>query len=324
MKIAVTGASGFLAGNLIPLLLEQGHVVYAIVRQKKNIHLPQHSNMMVCEGQLNDNQFISEVLKSCDAIVHIAAITRQSHLKLEDYYLVNVEQTLSLCKLSIDAGVKRFVFVSSANTRYHGNHKFQGHENEAYQMPFSGSYYAQSKYLAETELLKLKDEINLSIVNPTFILGPNDQGASSGRLIKTLMKRKIWFCPPGSKNIVHVSDVCRCISIILTQNQTGERYLLAGENYNYHHIYKSIQKQLELNSKIRIIVLPAFVLVALGRIGNLLRKLGLENELSLVNAQILCTKVNYGNEKAKKELGVEFANLDKTLSDAVKWHLGKH
>lgn len=324
MKIVVSGANGFLATNLIPLLLEQGHIIYAIVRQKKSIHLPQHSNMIVCEGQLNDNKFITDILKSCDAFVHIAAITKQGHLKLEDYYPVNVEQPISLCKLSIEAGVKRFVFVSSANTLYHGNYKLQGHEKESYQMPFSGSLYAQSKYLAETELLKLKDEIIMSIVNPTFILGPNDHGNSSGRLIKTLMKSKVWFCPPGSKNIVHVKDVCRSISILMSQNQSGERYLLAGENCKYFQIYKSIQKHLNLDSKIRIIALPTFAILALGRIGDFLRKLGMETELSLVNAKILCTKVNYSNEKAKKELGVEFANSDNTLSDAVKWHLGKH
>lgn len=319
MRIAITGANGFLASNLIPCLLNQGHTIHAQVRQMKTEPSIQHPCLSYFEGQLSDHNFLEDVLKGCDTVIHVAAKTSQDGLTLAEYHQVNVELSVELCRVSIDMNVKQFIFVSSSNTLFHGNRESSGNEKQAYAKPFSKSFYAQSKFLAEKELTKLKHQINLNIVHPTFILGPNDPGSSSGRWIRMLVKSRIWFCPPGSKNIVHVKDVCWGIAQLLILGRTGENYLLAGENCTYHQIYEAVKVNCPLPQR-WIFHVPKSMVLFLGIVGEALRRMGVKTELSWVNAEILCTRVDFSHEKAKAELEMEFTNMQKVVSEAVIWH----
>jgi nucleoside-diphosphate-sugar epimerase len=86
MRVAVTGASGFIGSALVPLLAERGHEVTRLARD-------------------------AAPPAGCEALVHLANIahTRASR---EELWRVNVEGTRRIAERSV--GIRKFIYLSSA------------------------------------------------------------------------------------------------------------------------------------------------------------------------------------------------------------------
>ena len=111
MRILVTGANGFVGRALCGHLNTHGHVVVPAVRRASGL-----ANEAVV-GDIDDATDWATVLKGCDAVVHLAARvhvmddTAQNPLAL--YRATNTDATLNLARQAAQAGVKRFVFIST-------------------------------------------------------------------------------------------------------------------------------------------------------------------------------------------------------------------
>jgi dihydroflavonol-4-reductase len=68
------------------------------------------------------------------------------------------------------------------------------------------------------------------IVNPAVIIGPRDVNQLGGSLILEAAKGHLRFSPPGGVNFVAVDDVVAGHLAAAERGQTGERYILAGQN----------------------------------------------------------------------------------------------
>src|SRR5690606_20062376 len=112
------------------------------------------------------------------------------------------------CQLS---GVKKFIFVSSANTIGYGSKNGLGNEKNPMKAPFTKSWYALSKFEAEQYLLTHNKDMELNIINPTFMIGGYDSKPSSGKIILMGWKKELIFYPCGGKNFVAVKDVSQAI-----------------------------------------------------------------------------------------------------------------
>src|SRR5690606_11621269 len=144
-NVFITGITGLLGANLAEDLLKEGYFVKALVR--KNFNEFSHPNLQLIQGNLFDEY--SKELSETDVFIHIAAETSQHLTKYTDYYKTNVEATQHLFKTCEKAGVKKFIFVSSANTMGYGSIPNLGNETRAMKAPFTNSMYAKSKWEAE-------------------------------------------------------------------------------------------------------------------------------------------------------------------------------
>jgi len=182
MNILVTGTTGFIGRALIKELLNQKFGVIAAVRYLKPC-LPKDvlqvniSDLFVLEN--------AQVMQDVEVVIHCAArvhIMNESDTDpLEAFRKVNTAGTLCLAKQAVDAGVKRFVFISSISVIGSISEK-----------PFSESdatnperAYAISKYEAELGLLSLAKETDLEVViiRPPLVYGPNASG-NFGSLVR--------------------------------------------------------------------------------------------------------------------------------------------
>jgi len=97
--------------------------------------------------------------------------------------------------------------------------------------------YQYTKYLSEVEAVKANNAgLKVFIVNPSVVLG---KGAQNRQLIKMmkLAKSKIFIKTPGGTNIVHVKDVIEGIIKVISIGNSGERYILSGENVPYNDLF---------------------------------------------------------------------------------------
>lgn len=314
-KVFVTGITGFLGTNVLFKLLKDDYFVIALVRQKNSCYFEENENLQLIEGNLFTD--ISIYLKEVDYFIHIAAETAQDLLSYSDYKKINYDVTIYLYSQCIRFNVKKFLFVSTANTLGFGNLKELGDEKTPQKFPFTQSFYAKSKSEAENYLLQNNSETEVVILNPTFMLGAYDRKPSSGKIIFWGWKKKIVFYPKGGKNFVYVEDVADGILNAIENAKNGEKYILANENLKYKDFFQKLN--LITGQNPIMIPIPNLFLILLGFIGNLLRFFKIETNLSSTNMKALRIDNFYSNEKSIKELKMNYFSTEKAISDGVEF-----
>ncbi|WPO92917.1 NAD-dependent epimerase/dehydratase family protein [Chryseobacterium sp. HR92] len=316
-KVCVTGATGLLGTNVIIKLLQNGYSVIALVRKKSGWLGEENENLKLMEADLSSN--LSLLLKEVDCIIHIAAETRQNLIHYDEYRKVNYETTVNLFTHAELMNVKKFLFVSTANTLGHGNTAFWGSEKAPQRYPFTHSLYAQSKLEAEDYLLKNRKNTDVIIVNPTFMIGAYDSKPSSGKIIFWAWKKKLIFYPKGGKNFVHAEDAANGILNAIEKGRNGEKYLLANENLSYKEFFKKVNRITDQNPI--MVAIPNRVLSFFGLIGDGLRKLNIKTNLSTSNMKALQICNYYSNQKSVEELGIQYQPVDKAIRDALQYFI---
>uniref|UniRef100_A5WBZ7 NAD-dependent epimerase/dehydratase n=1 Tax=Psychrobacter sp. (strain PRwf-1) TaxID=349106 RepID=A5WBZ7_PSYWF len=177
MNILVTGANGFIGEALVSSLLQTSYKPIACVRWSVK-------PVLDCEyrfiDKLDSTTDWHDALKDIDVVIHCAAkasITKQE-ANNPAYSLkeVNTLATLNLAQQAVEAGVKRFIFLSSIKVNGEYSLPNQPFTPEVTQSPTDP--YGLSKYEAEIGLQKIADNSNMDyvIVRPTLVYGNKVKG----------------------------------------------------------------------------------------------------------------------------------------------------
>ncbi|PKP19860.1 MAG: NAD-dependent dehydratase [Bacteroidetes bacterium HGW-Bacteroidetes-21] len=319
MKVLVTGANGFLSGHVIHELIKSGYHVRTMMRNGAKAPALEGLVFESFFGQITQENDVNNAVRGMDIVIHVAADTSQKHRHVNDYFPVNVNASRLLIQAVKNAGCRRMIYVSTANTMGYGSKEKPGNEEHEMSSLFKKSGYALSKSLAEKEVLhaSITKEIDAVIVNPTFMIGPMDFNPHSGRILKMGLNKKLIFCPPGGKNFVDVRDVAKGIIRAMEKGQNGERYLLAGDNLSFREFFQNVKQ--ESHQKPKIIQISGWIIQTAGFLGSILKFLGFKSELSFNNSKILCIRNFYENKKAVNKLNMTFTNTNKTISDYLVW-----
>jgi len=318
MNVLVTGANGLLGHNVVLELLKRQHSVRIIVRSTNDIHY-NLDLVDVFKGNFTHYESLKQAAKGYDAIIHIAAVTTTNLLHYEDYAKINVDGSAQVISVATELNINRIVYVSTANTIGFGSEQQPADESFQIEYPFSGSFYARSKVASEqlfVEASRLPDK-HIVIINPTFMIGSYDPKPSSGKLILLGYKKRVMVIPKGGKNFVPVKDVTAVVCNALTLGKNGERYLASGANLTFNEFYK-LQKQIE-NYQQHYIEIQDLVLILVGKVGDLVRKLGIKTELCSMNLSQLMIREYYSNRKAKAELDLAETDLKIAIKEAIDW-----
>lgn len=314
-RIFITGITGLLGTNLANALLDLNYEVTAIIRNPDKYIGKRTGNLNLVQMDLWGDY--DKYLNEADIVVHIAAETGTHLIKYADYERTNYDATIRLFEKAKEQKVAQFIFISSANTIGYGSLKALGNETKKIQKPFAKLFYAQSKLQAEKYLLTQNQEIQVKILNPTFMIGAYDSKPSSGKIILMGLKKRIVFYPPGGKNFVPVKDVVNAIINAFHKGASGEKYLIAGTNLSYKTFFKELRSI--SNQKQILIPIPKFLLLTVGSFGSFMRKLNIETSLSSSNMKTLCVKNYYTNQKSIQELNVQYSSLNNAIKEAIDY-----
>jgi nucleoside-diphosphate-sugar epimerase len=117
-KVLVTGGAGYKGCVLVPKLLDHGyHVVVYDLMLFGSSGLPQHPHLEVVKGDIRDTPSFAGAVKGCDAVIHMACISNDPSFELDPRLstTINYDCFEPMVKASKDAGVRRFVYVSSSS-----------------------------------------------------------------------------------------------------------------------------------------------------------------------------------------------------------------
>jgi nucleoside-diphosphate-sugar epimerase len=188
MSIAVTGANGFVGGALVSRLVFLRHDVRPCVRYGRAIEIAGVKAIAV--DQLSATTDWSHALIGVEVLVHTAARVHVMKEKcgdpLSEFRRVNVDATINLARQAAQAGVKRFVFLSSIGVN--GAETFGAAYTET-DVPAPHSPYATSKYEAELGLgeLAAKTGMEVVVLRPPLVYGAGAPG-NFGSLLRCLAR----------------------------------------------------------------------------------------------------------------------------------------
>ncbi len=192
MKIIVTGAIGFIGRAVVDALIDKNITVVALVRQH-SVVLPSEVEQILIDYKMLLSEHLDEsidyAMHGADALIHLAArahiMNDSAENSLAEFRKVNTDGTLSLARKAVDAGIKRFIFISSIGVNGNNNSSpFVEQDDPNPQEP-----YVISKFEAEQSLLELQKEtgMEVTIIRPPLVYGENTPGNFS-TLIKWSVK----------------------------------------------------------------------------------------------------------------------------------------
>lgn len=210
-KVFVTGAAGFIGSHLVPMLIENGFVVTALVRSKLE-KKKQALEASIIVGDLAKVGSWMDQLKGHNVLIHLAAEISSKDEK--DFKRNNVIATTNLVKAAKRAKIKKIVLFSSAAVT-----------------SIRRDPYADTK--AQQEEIVRISKIPNHIIRPSMIYGPGDT-KNIGWLIKVISRLPMIPLPGGGKfgrQPVYVDDICKIVLKLITGKYKKQIYEIHGKEY---------------------------------------------------------------------------------------------
>jgi dihydroflavonol-4-reductase len=324
-KIFVTGATGFVGKNLVKKLACDGLSITCLARNPDPNLFKDHPNVSWVQGDILESpESLAHYLQGQDTVYHLAGLIGYKKSLRNLMFKINVQGTENILRASIQAGVNDFIFMSSvAAIGCSLDDKSILDEESPYNLKGMGFGYFDSKNLAENRLIEISSgsQINTFILNPSTIYGPGDSLKNTRSTQIKVAKGKFPFSPPGGVNVVHIDDVIEACLKVVTFGKKNRRYILASENLYISDVFKIIAKEGGVTSP--RYVLPKWILLSLGAVGDMTSLLGMNSSFSLENARIACYFHWFSNKRAKTELGIDFKPSRIAIRDSVRSLLGQ-
>lgn len=317
MKIAVTGASGHIGINLIPVLTQSGHVVRVLSHRDES--LLKNLGVSVIRGDLLDPSSLEKFIDGADAIVHLGAVVT-IHQKSPEALKVNIEGTRHLLDQAIKLGVRKFIYFSSI----HSLNVFPLDEvlDETREYNIKSRFdYDRSKVISEQMVLEAgRSDFRTIILNPTAVVGPADHRPSlMGKAIIRLYQGKIPALLKGGYNWVDVRDVAQATRAALINEFPERKFLLSGHWHTMEDLGRFVA---EAGGKPCPNRKVPFWLARTGA-GLMSAIPWMKKEDQLFTSASLYTLQNshrnISSERANKWLGFSPRPFSQTVSDTVQW-----
>jgi dihydroflavonol-4-reductase len=322
MQVFITGGSGFVGGNLVRLLVEEGYQVRALVRSGSPLTI-EDLPVEIVHGDLNHPN-LDRMMRGCEAVFHVAAHYSLWQRDRKLLYHSNVTGTANVLACARAAGVARTIYTSSVAAI--GVRDGERFADETFQSPIENLVgdYKKSKFLAEREAVKAaacgQDVI---IVNPSTPIGPGDvKPTPTGDIILRFLRRQMPFYLPTGLNFIDVRDVARGHILALERGKSGERYILGHQNLSLKALLDRLAAITGQPAPER--ALPAWIPYTAAWIDeNLLAKLGKPPTIPIDGVRMANRYMYYDGAKAVRELGLPQTPVDVALRDAVDWFLAQ-
>jgi NADH dehydrogenase len=188
--ILLTGATGLVGGELLPLLLSRGEDVRVLVRDPRRLGA-NRVNVQIALGDLADPFSMRHALRGVDTVIHLAATIRdQPAGTIEE---LNGLATCRLLRAAERVGVERFVFFSAMNAT-----------------DFQRTRFFQAKALAERAVLDA--ELEGVVMAPSIVYGLGDPWITILERLSVLPAMPISGAGDALYEPIWARDVARCVA----------------------------------------------------------------------------------------------------------------
>lgn len=321
MKVLVTGASGFIGGNLVRALLRDGHAVRALVRPASDRRNIEGLDVEVALGDLTDPVSLAPALDGCEGLFHVAASYAFWSPDPRRFHEANVTGTQNILAAARRAGVRKIVYTSSESTLKIPADGTPGTEAELDDPDKLSGDYKRSKCLAEHRALEMsRTGLPIVIVNPTTPIGPFDvKPTPTGRLVVDFINGRMPAYVDAGLNIVDVGDVVQGHILAMEKGTCGERYVLGNRNLTLKEIFAILEGLTGIRSpRIRVPLWTALVAAHIDEAicGGIFRR---EPTIPVAAVKAAREYRFFDCSKSVRELGMPQTPVEEAFERAIRW-----
>lgn len=322
----VTGGTGLIGSHTAALFREMGWRVRALIRPSSDAAFLEELGCEFVLADLTDPESVSGAADGCEVVVHAAA-QLGTPASMDRHVEVNVEGTRRILKEAIDAGVRRFVHISSV---------------AAYGAPFDDSmlpldeetplddpipeedHYSLTKRMAEEVVRKVDRRIEWCILRPDMVMGERDR-LFTPRVSRWASRPVLTTLGMGANDLplVYAGNVALAAWLAATQDAAAWR------TYNVTDDGELTQKTLVRMAAGRgpdapVLPLPVPLILTLGRIGAVVGRIipGVRPRVLTPRRVRLFTEGDpYDDALIREELGWKpTVTTEEGWRRSVEWH----
>jgi len=320
MRALVTGATGFIGGNLVCELLKGGFQVKALVREASSRKNIDGLDVEMAVGDLRDRPSLDRALEGCDVLFHVAAAYTFWTPNPSAVYDTNVQGTENILAAAGSAGIQKVVYTSTESTIGIEGHNLGTEETTATLDSLSG-HYKRSKLLAERVALRMgAGGLPLIVVNPTMPVGPWDtKPTPSGQVVVDFLNGRMPAYVNTGLNVVDVEDVAKGHILALEKGRIGERYILGNRNMTLRDILGVLQEITGIKApNVRI---PVWMALGAAYVDESVRGRILKRPPRIPISAVKTARNfrHFDCSKAIQQLGLPQTPIEEALGRAVSW-----
>lgn len=321
MEYFLTGATGFLGGELTRQLVEDGHQVVALVRSSSKARdrgLVGAEGVRVVEGDVTEKASMRDAMAGTDGVFHLAAWYRVGARDASVAEAVNVAGTRNVLELMDELGVEKGVYTSTLAV-FSGTGGRLVDETDEPSGPFL-SVYDRTKWEAHHRVARpmMRDGLPLVVVMPGVIYGPGDT-SQMGELLADYLRGDLPAVPRRTAYCWgHVEDTARAHLRAMEAGRPGEDYIVAGHP-------RTLVEVLELAEEITGVAPPPTIspawFRALAPLAAVVEKaVSLPPDYRSETLRVLGGTTYLGDSsKARRELGLDHRPLAEGLRETLAW-----
>jgi len=319
--VCVTGGTGFLGYHLVKLLGDLGARVRVFALAPPADHpVRRFAHVEIIAGDILDAASVRSALAGCSTVVHAAGIVAVWGPSVKKMWPVHVEGTRNVLN-ALDPGA-RLVHTSSVVAVGASRSGEVLNEESRFNLAGVKLAYVQAKRAAEE--LALGSDREVVVVNPGYLIGPEDYEQSvMGKLCHRFWRGRAPLAPPGGLNLVDVRDVAVGHLLAAERGTRGRRYILGGENLRYADFMRTMADVAGMRPRwLPTIPRPIFSVGALlNEARGRLR--GKEPYPSLAHVRLNRYYWFFSSDRARRELEYEPRSVRESLADAFAWSSGR-
>ena len=330
MKNAVvTGGTGFIGGRLVDHLLSNGYKAKCLARKTSNTSSLVSLGADIVTGDLGDLESLGRLPEGGDVLFHLAALVTDWGPR-DEFFRYNVDATRTLLDASIEAGVKRFVHMSSSTVVWRSDFNDVHNlvdidETHPYPTSYNDNYNA-SKAEAEKLVLAYNNKgIETVVVRPSNVWGAGDT-VILPRMARAAVKGVLHPMGKGSGTVspCHVDNLARALILCAEIEQAPGNIYFINDGITSTFI-DFTKKQLDAagiqwEPGFRIPYKVGYAAAAI--LEALYRAFGSKKPpvLTRMAVAVLAGSRSYSIAKAKDELGYEpDTDIDRGMREIREW-----
>lgn len=317
-KILITGGTGFLGTHVVRQFLDAGEKGLKVMASRVPEWM-KDAGIKAVEGSVTNRDDLAKACKNVSAILHLAGKVSRDNDDAAAMNRVHLEGTRMLCEAAKEAGITTMILASSSGTI--AVSEDERIIDETFPQPVEiisrWAYYGSKYYQERTAIENFDgDGRRLVIMNPSLLLGPDDERLSSTKVVLDFLARKIPYCPSGGLNFVDARDAAAAFIAALEKGRHQEKYLLGAENITFSQFFGRLERLSGVSAPM-LNVPKKLAMAGSSFISSVYRNWGKPSPVAPNEVEQAEHFWYFDSSKAEEELGFSPRDPQETLQDTI-------
>ena len=320
--ILVTGGTGFLGRNLLPILLDAGYPVRLISRQPENYPWLADLDIEVITADVVEREKVFAAMEGVRYVVHGAGLFRFWG-QTSDFEQTNIRGTQNILEAAAHVGIEKLVHVSTIAVAGYPRDPKRIIDEDYVCQPMDD--YQRSKVIGEQQALAAVQELGVPavIIRGGAFYGPHGRYAFNKLFFEDPLANHLPMGVDGGKHLTfpaYIKDVARGLLLGLEKGRPGEVYNISSQTLTHREVERTIAR-ISRTSAFRLHA-PRVLMIQVARLLTLLTELtGRERRYVITMEPYIFGEWNVSIEKARQELGFEPTPFEEGVRETLQWYI---